>query len=286
MQTLSQIKSLLQDHGLSPRHSMGQNFLIDQNLLQKLLNAADVQPGDLVLEVGPGTGTLTESLLDLGCHVIACELDDGLASLLENTLGVQYPDSLALVRGDCLASKHELHETLAERLKSREFKLVANLPYQAATPLMLTLLLQYPTCLSMHVTVQQEVADRLLAPHGSKVYGELSVLTQALATCRKIATLPPGCFWPQPKITSAMISIERRASPLADDIPQLVEMTRRLFATRRKQLGTILGRAHPLPEGVDPTQRPESLSVEQICTLATLAKADSDSDRTTGSGSA
>ncbi|MFG0258642.1 MAG: 16S rRNA (adenine(1518)-N(6)/adenine(1519)-N(6))-dimethyltransferase RsmA [Phycisphaerales bacterium JB043] len=270
MQTLSQIRTLLDSHGLSPRHSLGQNFLVDHNLLGKLVESASLSPGDLVLEVGPGTGTLTETLLERGCEVIACELDDGLASLLRATLAPRYPDAFTLVHDDCLASKRNLRESLVKALDGRRFKLVANLPYQAATPLILTLLLAHQNCISLHVTIQQEVADRILASPGNKVYGELSVIAQALGECQRIATLPPGCFWPQPKVTSAMVSIHRLASPLIGDTDRLVSMTQHLFATRRKQLGKILGRDHPLLEGIDASQRPESLTVEQICRLAVL----------------
>ncbi|MHC4977327.1 MAG: 16S rRNA (adenine(1518)-N(6)/adenine(1519)-N(6))-dimethyltransferase RsmA [Planctomycetota bacterium] len=271
MQTLSHIKSLLESLGMTPKHALGQNFLIDHNLLTRLVSEADLTSGDLVLEVGPGTGTLTETLLQRGCEVVACELDDGLVELLRNTLALEHPDSLRLIHGDCLESKRQINPSIVHAIVDRPFQLVANLPYQAATPLMLTLLISHPNCRSMHVTIQQEVADRILAPSGSKTYGELSIIAQALGECRRIANLPPGCFWPQPKVTSAMISIARRDPPLTEDPRQLVAMTSRLFATRRKQLGSILGRDHPLPEGVDPTRRPESLSVEQICELARLS---------------
>jgi SAM-dependent methyltransferase len=170
-QTLAEIKDLLASRGLSPLKRFGQNFLIDQNLVRKLVDEAGVTPGELVLEVGPGTGTLTEELLGRGCEVIACELDRGLAALLRDRLGAR--ERFALVEGDCLGGKRHVSPAVVGAIGGRPFVLVANLPYGAATPLMLALLTEHPGCRGMFVTIQREVGERLgagarvlLAPPG------------------------------------------------------------------------------------------------------------------------
>ncbi|MCW5775216.1 MAG: ribosomal RNA small subunit methyltransferase A [Phycisphaeraceae bacterium] len=259
-QTLSEIRELLASHGLSPRHALGQNFLIDHNLLRRLVDESGVGADDLVLEVGPGTGTLTEELLGRGCEVIACELDRGLAGLLRERLGVH--PRFSLVEGDCLDGKRALSGALASVLAGRPFTLVANLPYGCATPLMLTLLVDHPECRAMFVTIQREVADRLAACPGSKAYGPLAVLASLLARVRTVATLGPECFWPRPEVTSAMVAVERKSD--APSLRALADFSQRLFSQRRKQIGSVLGRDFPWPEGVRPTDRAESLPPELV----------------------
>jgi 16S rRNA (adenine1518-N6/adenine1519-N6)-dimethyltransferase len=269
VQSLTEIRELLETHGLAPRKSLGQNFLIDQNLIRKLVDASGVRAGDLVLEVGPGTGTLTEELLARGCRVVACELDRGLAALLRERLGAQ--KRFALVEGDALAGKRELSAAVAAALGAEPFRLVANLPYGAATPLMLALLVGHPECGSMHVTIQREVADRLLAAPGTKDYGPIAVVARALASVERIATLPPECFWPRPDITSAMVALVRRPDPLTREPRRLADVAQKLFMQRRKQLGSVLGRGFPFPDGISPTDRAESLPAEKFVALAGAA---------------
>jgi 16S rRNA (adenine1518-N6/adenine1519-N6)-dimethyltransferase len=279
MQTLTQIRELLESRGMSPKRSLGQNFLIDHNLIRKLVDEAGVGEGDLVMEVGPGTGTLTEELLSRGCEVVACELDDGLADLLEERRAeIPGGERLTVVRGDCLQDKHHLsaelaavvREKLAQRAEEkRAFSLVANLPYGAATPLIMTLLVDWPACRWLAVTIQREVVDRLMAPERSHDRGALSVAAQALAEIRRVAVLPRECFWPRPEVTSAMVLLTRRSTPLTRDAKRLSAACRLLFAQRRKQLGSVLGRGFPFPEGVAATMRAEELSVEQVEQIST-----------------
>ncbi len=306
-QSLSEIRALLESHGLSPRHALGQNFLVDQNLVRKLVDASGVGAGDLVLEVGPGTGTLTGELLERGCRVIACELDAGMSRLLRARFADRLTRSggideasrtLTLIEGDCLADKHHLSQAIDAALRrelaqrgehDRVFRLVANLPYGAATPLMLTLLLDHPECRGMYVTIQREVGDRLRAGPGSKAWGPLGVIAQAACGAggvRKIATLPPDCFWPQPEVTSVMIGLERPAPDAivgTGALPQsslrdLAQLCEVVFSQRRKQIGAVIGKVGRAqrgldwkslePLGVGPTNRAEELSVASLAALA------------------
>lgn len=263
MQTLAQIRTMLEDRGLAPKKALGQNFLIDHNLIRRLVDAADVQPGAVVLEIGPGTGTLTEELLDRGCRVIACELDDGLADLLTDQFAER--DAFTLIRGDCLASKRALSPKLAAALGDQPFQLVANLPYGAGTPLLLILLTRFPQCRSMHVTIQREVADRIMADPGSSDYGSISVVARAAAETTRLATLPPPCFWPRPKVDSAMIGLSRKPRPLTDNLVGLAEVAQKLFTQRRKQIAPAsrtLGL--PLPAELEPTRRVCEMSPEEF----------------------
>lgn len=274
MQTLSQIRELLDRAGHPPKKSLGQNFLIDRNLVAKLLDAATVAPGDLVLEIGPGTGTLTQGLLDRGAHVVACELDTGLARVLRETLGAEHPDHFTLVEGDCLESKRAMNAEVVSLLGDRPFSLVANLPYHAATPLMMTLMTRHPACSGMFVTIQTEVVERLGGRPGTKEYGSISVVAQHLGRVERIARLPPECFWPRPEVTSAMMGWRRDPSVPADPAwwVRLAEVTQTLFQSRRKQLGKparqIAGADFAWPPGVEPTQRIEDLDVAQMTALA------------------
>ncbi len=285
LQTLSEIRQLLADRGLRPKHRLGQNFLHDKNQLAKLIEAASVRPGDLVLEVGPGTGTLTEALLEAGADVIACEIDEGMASIVAERFG----DRITLVRGDALGRHRELNPAIVEHMADRPFKLVANLPYQIASPLMTTLLIDHPNCTGQFVTIQKEVADRLIARPSTKAYGPLGVIVQAFADVRRIGTLSPGCFWPEPDVTSAMVAIAPRAetpkrrnaeTPKSIDDRDFARFVTDLFTKRRKQLGGgggVMrglggGREHPAwqalaAHGITPDLRPEALTPEKIVAL-------------------
>jgi 16S rRNA (adenine1518-N6/adenine1519-N6)-dimethyltransferase len=271
VQTLAEIRSLLDAHGLAPKKSLGQNFLIDHNLIRLLVETSGVQSGDVVLEIGPGTGTLTEELLARGCRVVACELDDGLAGLLTGRFADQAAQGrFTLIHGDCLERKSVLNPALQKELAGHEFRLVANLPYGAASPLMV-MLSRDERCRGQYVTVQREVAERVRANPGSRDYSELSVLVQACGVPKRIATLPPECFWPRPKVVSEMLAIE--PLPESDRISDqqyesLAVLCRTLFTQRRKQIGAILGRSRAFPTGIEPEWRPEQLVLRDFVRLA------------------
>ncbi|MHA7811845.1 MAG: 16S rRNA (adenine(1518)-N(6)/adenine(1519)-N(6))-dimethyltransferase RsmA [Phycisphaerales bacterium] len=273
MQTLSEIRKLLERAGHPPKKALGQNFLTDHNMIRKLVDAAGVGDGDLILEVGPGTGALSVELLDRGVNLIACELDSALSQLLRETLGEQHPDRFTLIEGDCLAKKRAVNPAILDTIGQRPFTLVANLPYHAATPLMLALMTQHPNCTGMFVTIQHEVVQRFEAQPNTKQYGVISVIAQQLGAVSTIAKLPPGCFWPQPSVASAMMAWQR--STQRDPDPQwwtvFADRTQQLFQSRRKQLAGVINKMTKLeltwPEGIAPTDRIDALPPERVESL-------------------
>lgn len=245
-QSLSQIRALLAGAGITPRHRLGQNFLFDQHLMRKLLDAAEVGSSDVILEIGPGTGSLTELLLERGARVIGVEIDRGLAAILRGRLGDD--ERFTLVEGDVLESKSCIHPDVLELLRGTEpqsggaRKLVANLPYQVATPLIMELFHVTPTIERMVCTIQKEVGERFGAVPDTEAYGPVSVVSQTLATIRSVANLPPSVFWPRPKVESLMIDLRRRPADEieVDDIAGFVAFVRDGFQQRRKMLRRLL----------------------------------------------
>ncbi len=264
-QTKHEIQSLLSSAGMQPRHRFGQNFMIDQNLVRVIADAGNVQAGDQVLEVGPGTGTLTEELLRRGACVIAVEIDRDLARLLREKFADE--PRFVLIEGDALSSKHALNEQI---LAHRPAKLIANLPYNIASPLIIELLIAGVELLVF--TVQKEVADRLRAPAGSEAYGPLSVIAQQLARVEVLRTLPPQAFWPAPKIESALVRMTRE-NRIGDQAAAFSRFVQKLFSFRRKTLKRALIQAELDAEvmlkatSIDPQHRPEVLTGEQLLAL-------------------
>ncbi len=265
---------MLDLRGIHPRHRFGQNFLHDHNQIRKLIGRSGIKSGDCVLEVGPGTGALTEALVEAGAQIIACEIDRDMAAIVTDRVISRVPDQVSLVTTDCLDGKHKLsQELMAEvdrRFAGRPFRLVANLPYQAATPLMILLMTTRPDCIGQFVTIQREVADRLVARPGTGEYGPLSIYCALLTRTEIFAELSASCFWPAPEVTSAMIAIERIDQPVAFDVLALGLFMQTLFNKRRKQIGSILGRDGEWPTGVTPTMRPEELTPQQVVELMRL----------------
>ena len=264
---------MLASVGLSPRHRYGQNFLIDLNLMRKVVEASGLQPADTVLEVGCGTGSLTEMLLAAGAYVVGVEIDHGLQDLLRSRLGENA--RFSLVAGDVLAGKHQINpDVLAELGRHApaapgQYKLVANLPYQVATPLLMELLYVQPRFGRLTCTIQKEVGERLSAAPDTEAYGPISVIAATLADVRLVATFPPTAFWPRPKVESVLVDIKPSSDPpiAAPEIPAFVEFVRGSFLHRRKTiknvLQTLIGRiaASAVLAGADinPQTRPEAL---------------------------
>lgn len=266
MQTLNEIRAMLAGRGIGPKHRLGQNFLHDHNVLRKLIDAADVQPGEVVLEVGPGTGALTEALLEGGAEVIAVDIDSDMIAITGDRINHA---GLTLLHTDALDRGRTLHPMILAALAERPFKLVANLPYQIASPLMATLALHHADqCRGQFVTIQKEVADRLRAGEGSKQYGPLGIIVQTFATVELIATVSPGSFWPSPKVVSAIVAVRPRSTdPLTPAREEYARFITQVFTKRRKQLRNILG--EDLPPHIPASARPEQLTTAEFVELFT-----------------
>lgn len=285
-QSKHEIQSLLAGAGTEPRHRFGQNFMIDQNLVRLVADAGGIGAEDLVIEVGPGTGTLTDELLARGARVVAVEIDRDLAGLLRERFAGN--DRFTLIEGDALAGKHALNGELLENIRPATsgglcgapvgaggsvggtVKLVANLPYNIASPLVIELLLAGVEVLAF--VVQKEVGDRLRAKEGSEDYGPLTVMAQMLSRVEFLRKLPPGAFWPAPKIDSALIRMTR-ADRLGGRAGAFSRFVHRVFSGRRKQLRKALTNAELDADailakvGIEGQRRAEELSPETFLAL-------------------
>jgi 16S rRNA (adenine1518-N6/adenine1519-N6)-dimethyltransferase len=211
-QTLSFLMRRFREAGVRPRTTLGQNFLIDLNLLRVLLDAAELDRHDVVLEVGTGTASLTVHMAQRAAAVVTVEIDRQLYQLASEEL-INY-DNVTMLSMDALKGKNHLNPEVVATVErhlaaepDRRFKLVANLPYQVATPLIMNLLMLDRPPSAMVVTIQKELADRIVAEPGSKDYGALSIWVQSQCRVELVRILPPSVFWPRPKVTSAILRI-------------------------------------------------------------------------------
>ena len=286
MQTKKKIQQLLALAGVSPNKRLGQHFLIDLNLMRLLVDSANIQNNDVVLEVGCGTGSLTEALALLAGEVITVEVDRTLAEITKRQLSKA--KNVKIINTDVLENKNTISQTVASALSLAQKKysgrvlLVANLPYNVASPVILNLVTGPMIADSMYVTVQKEVASRITAVLGSRDYSSLSIHLSATGEVRTIRILKPTVFWPQPQVDSAMVSFARKKEKL-DQIQnmQLFNETVNLFMNhRRKMLKSCIKSAHSRlakinnwPElfeqcSIDSTQRPEQLSPRDYIAIA------------------
>lgn len=266
-QTRSEIAELLQRHGLAPRHHLGQHFLADANITRKIVSMARVRPGDRIIEVGAGTGTLTRALATAGAHVVAYEVDRGLRPVLEE----QTEDMDVDLRFEDVMSV----DFAVFPADGESWKLVANLPYNVGTPFLLDAIQKSPAIELFVVMVQREVAERLCAGPGSRDYGLPSVISQIFTTPHLEFTVPPQVFYPRPRVESAVVVMERIESP--PHAERAVEIAAEAFRQRRKMVrGSLKGTfAEPLDvlqrAGIDPKSRAEELSPSDYLTLAELS---------------
>lgn len=269
-QTKHEIQALLDRAQMRPRHRFGQNFMIDQNVVRLIADSARIGPDNTVIEVGPGTGTLTEELLARAGKVIAFEIDRDLVKLLKERF--ENNPKLEVVEGDALHGKHELNPELARTCHFSgkcSVKLVANLPYNIASPLIIELLIA--GCETLVFTVQKEVADRLRARENDDAYGPLSVMSQMLAKVELLRTISPQVFWPPPKIESALVRMTRD-NRLENNAPAFSIFVHQVFSYRRKTLRKALSEAGHDPRvlealKIDPQARPETLAPEKFLEL-------------------
>jgi 16S rRNA (adenine1518-N6/adenine1519-N6)-dimethyltransferase len=246
-QTQSYLRGLFDERGLKPKNKLGQNFLIDLNLLDLLVRAAELTRDDVVLEVGSGTGGLTARLAAQAGAVLSIEIDPDFYQMAGEA--VRGLSNVTLLHADILKNKNELNpgvlatlEELRERSGSPQLKLVANLPYAVATPMLANFLVRGTPFERMVVTVQWEIAERLMAAPAHKEYGALSVLVQSLADVRLVRKLAPTVFWPRPQVDSAIIDIRPAAAKRAHvgDVQRFRIFLRDLYVHRRKNLRAAL----------------------------------------------
>jgi len=275
-----EVRELAGRLGIRPTKTLGQNFVHDPNTVRRIVRAADLDPDDIVVEVGPGLGSLTLGLLPVVGRLYAVEIDPVLAAALPETAG--HDPKLTVIEGDAL------------RLRDGDFAqaptaLVANLPYNVAVPVVLHLLATLPSLRHGLVMVQKEVADRLTAGPGSKVYGVPSVKLAWFADARPAGRVPPSVFWPVPNVDSGLVAFTRHEPPAAVPRKEVFAVVDAAFAQRRKTLRAALSgwaggptAAADLVQaaGIDPGLRGEQLTVAQF---ARIASRRGEADRATGS---
>lgn len=290
-QTLSYLRDLFEARGLRPKNKLGQCFLIDLNLMELIVRVGELTPGDLVLEVGSGSGSMTALLAKEAGAVLSVELDTGFCELARETTGGL--TNVLLMNVDILERKNRINPGVLAALeqmlaagKTERLKLVSNLPYVVATPVITNLLLTELPFERMVITIQWELAERLIAEPSTKDYGALTVLIQSLADVEIVRKLPPSAFWPRPKVDSGLVLIRPNAAKraLIPDLVRFHRFVRDLYLHRRKNLrGGLLpmvGERLSKPEldavlvqnGFDPSGRAEALSVAEHLRLCEALK--------------
>ena len=272
--------AVLQKYNFSFQKKFGQNFLIDTNVLDRIIEASRITREDCVLEIGPGIGTMTQYLAERAGEVIAVEIDKALIPILQETLA-DY-DNVTVINDDIL--KVDINKIVQERNGGRPIKVVANLPYYITTPIIMGLFEKHVPLKSITIMVQKEVADRMQVGPGTKDYGALSLAVQYYAKPEIVANVPPNCFIPRPNVGSAVIRLTRYEEPpvKVDDEEFMFALIRASFNQRRKTLVNGLSNAQGLSVskeqvaaaleemGLAATIRGEVLTLEQFAELSNL----------------
>lgn len=273
--TASDIRDLAQRLDVRPTKVLGQNFVVDPGTVSRIVRAGGVQPGQTVMEIGPGLGSLTLGLLDAGAQVIAVEIDDKLAAALPATAAKHAPGAAHNLTVLAMDAMRIAPEHLAEAAPTR---LVANLPYNVAVPVILHVLATFPSIETVLVMVQAEVAERIVAGPGSRVYGVPSAKVAWYAQAERAGAISRGIFWPVPRVDSALVRLKRRGQPLTDASREDVfDVINAAFSQRRKTLRSALAawagtaaRAEAIlrAAGIDPSRRGETLTIEEFARIA------------------
>lgn len=272
------VREILRRRGLRPRPSRGQNFLIDGNILRKVIEAAELRPEEGVLEIGPGLGALTRELARRARKVLAVEIDPGLyAALVEETVA-DLPN-VRVLHADFL--ELDLPAIVPAELGPGKHPVVANIPYSITSPVLVRLLEHHALFDRIVLMVQKEVADRLTARPGTPDYGALTLFVQLYAEARRIATVPATAFFPPPAVDSAIVRLDVLPAPRFPDVPpeRFLAVVQAAFRQRRKTLANALtgpplgwsrerARAALTAAGIDPERRGETLSPEEFAALA------------------
>ncbi len=286
MQTKHRIQQLLASAGVNPNKRHGQNFLIDLNLMEILLDSADLSKDDVVLEVGCGTGSLTDELVKKAGRVIVSEIDETMARI--TSLITKGAENLQIINKDALKGKHELNPEIIDAVEKAKadfkgkFKLISNLPYSAGTPIVINLVTGKLKADEIYVTVQKEVAERMTAGTGDKDYGILGVFMQATGYPEIIREIPATAFWPPPQVKSSIVSYKRNDEKMRNikDIQIFEQLVHLFFQHKRKMLRASVKLAEQgLAEvkdwqdvfeqtGINPQCRPADITPEEYVLLA------------------
>jgi len=270
------LRRLLVRHGIHLTRRLGQHFLINRHVLERIVETATLEPADTVLEIGPGSGVLTRALAQTGASVVAIERDRAMLDVLDETVGGL--PHVRIVSGDALRV-----DWGALLPSDGATKVVANIPYNITAPLLTTMCLHRPVFRSMTLLVQKEVALRLVAGPGSPDYGSLSLFVQYFATVRRILDVSPESFLPPPRVVSAVVQLEpHRMPPVPVEADDFLRVTRAAFGQRRKTLRNSLSSGLSLPPGVvvellesvgiDPDARAETLGIQDFGRLAVVVR--------------
>lgn len=252
-------------HSHRPRKQFGQNFLKDQTVLEKIIRYIQPQAKQTFLEIGPGQGALTDQLLNLVHQLTVVEIDRDLVAALK----IKYLDNekIHIINQDALAFQ-------LSSITNHAIRIVGNLPYNISTPLLLHFFQQIQLVQDMTFLLQKEVVDRICAEPGNKQYGRLSIISQYYCHCEPLFTVPPEAFYPAPKVQSALVRLTPQDNREAIDISKLELVTRTAFNQRRKTLSNTLKKCIPIGSikeaGIDPSLRPEQLSLTDFITLSKL----------------
>jgi len=275
---MASIRKELATYGLIPKKKWGQHFLIDRNILNKVIRTAQVEEKDVVLEVGPGLGEMTIGLAKKAKRVITIEIDSKLVEILKKKV-TDYPN-VEVIKGDIL--KVDFNKLLNQ--EKDPVKVVANLPYQISTPLLFRFIESKKLFFSLTLMLQKEVAERMVAPPGGKEYGPLSIFVQLVSNLSIRFFVKPTAFFPPPKVESAVIHMVWKEKPMVEvkDEEWFKKIVKGCFSYRRKTLINALKHSDlPLPNdiepkvkkiGIDPQRRPETLSIEEFVNLAEILK--------------
>jgi len=266
-------------NGIRPQHRLGQNFLTDSRVLDAIVKGGEIGPNDVVLEIGPGLGTLTQRLARAAALVVCVELDRTLIEILKGTVQAQHRN-VEVIHGD--AAQVDLHKLLSERLPAgQRAKVAANLPYYITTPLVMRLLEEELPLDQIVVMVQQEVAERMVATPGSKEYGALSVAVQYYTEPKIITRVGRGAFLPPPEVDSAVVGMRvRETPPVVAPRKGLFRVVKAAFGQRRKTLNNALTNGLGLEKqavqealqrvGIESDRRGETLSLEEFAAVTRI----------------
>lgn len=274
--------AVLQKYNFNFQKKYGQNFLIDTHVLEKIIRESGITKDDLVLEIGPGIGTMTQYLAENAREVVAVEIDKNLIPILSDTLSAY--DNVTVINEDIL--KVDINKIAEEKNNSKPIKVVANLPYYITTPIIMGLFESHVPLESITIMVQKEVADRMQVGPGTKDYGALSLAVQYYAKPEIVANVPPNCFMPRPNVGSAVIKLSRYEKPPVQvkDEAYLFAIIRASFNQRRKTLlngltnaGNLNVTKEQILEALEkmilsPSIRGETLTLEQFAQLSNLLK--------------